>query len=80
VTPGTRQDRRDRRATASVKLHGPCTGEDGLDRTRPSPGSAGNPLRAAEERDRNMIRQLRLQPPATQGQFKITIRDQCCAR
>jgi hypothetical protein len=28
------------RATTSVKLHGSCTREDGLDRTRPSPGSA----------------------------------------
>ena len=40
VTPGTCQARLSPRATASVKLHGSCTREDGLDRTRPSPGSA----------------------------------------
>jgi hypothetical protein len=40
MTPGTRQAACDRSATASVKLHGSCTREDGLDTTRPSPGSA----------------------------------------
>src|SRR6185437_13257480 len=40
VTPGTRQARLSPLGNRSGKLHGSCTREDRLDRTRPSPGPA----------------------------------------
>ena len=59
VTPEPVKPVCDRRATASVKLHGLCTREDGLDRTRPSPGSAAVGFGGGLRQDKARLRRWR---------------------